>query len=414
MRLPSPFPLPLQGERIKERGTIEVWYNAAMKIVVDRNIPFAEDAFGTLGEVVVLPGREISADLVKDADALIVRSVTKVNEGLLRGSSVRFVATSTIGTDHVDEAYLAEKGIGFISAPGSNSNSVAEYVTAALLVLSERQGRTLAGSSIAVVGVGNVGSKVARNAEALGMNVMRNDPPLARKTKDKVFRSLNEVIGCDIVTVHVPLTRDGEDPTYHLADQVFLGKMSSGAIFINTSRGAVSETSALIDAIGSGHVSAVIDVWENEPEIDVGLLKKAGIGTSHIAGYSFDGKVNAVIACYTALCEFEGLEPTWSPDALMPPSDVPELEINCAGRKPENIIKDAVLSVYDILGDDTALRRSLDLPGEGRGPYFDRLRAEYPRRREFFNTKVRLKNGSEDAKKRLGAIGFKASSSDGE
>lgn len=380
-----------------------------MKIVADGSITYAEEAFAPIGDVRICQGREMGPHDVRDADILLVRSVTKVDAALLDGSRVRFAATATIGTDHIDEDYLRENGIGFSSAPGTSADAVLEYVFAALLTVCGRHGRNLAGSSIAVVGVGNVGSRVAACGEALGMKVFRNDPPLQRLTGSEIYRPLDEVIGCDIVTLHVPLTRVGEDPTFHLVDESVLKKMSPGALLVNTSRGGVVAGGALLRELEAGSISAALDVWEGEPDIDIDLLKRVELGTPHIAGYSFEAKVNATVAVYRAACEFFGIEPSWDPAGRMPPADVPEIEIDCFGKSEEDVIRQAVLSIYDIRRDDAALRKIQDLSETDRGFHFEKLRREYPRRREFFNTCVKLKNPISAAVKKLEALGFATS-----
>lgn len=380
-----------------------------MKIAADGNISYVEEAFGALGDVRVLRGREISPDDVRDADILLVRSVTQVGESLLEGSRVRFVATATIGTDHIDQTYLRNKGIGFTSAPGTSANAVAEYIVAALLTVCERQGRDLGQSSMAVVGVGNVGSKVAVYAEALGMKVFLNDPPLERQTGDKVYRPLDEVIGCDFVTMHVPLTREGQDPTFHLMDEAVLKKMSPGSVLLNTARGAVVDGGALSKELKAKRLSAVLDVWEGEPNIDVELLGEVALGTPHIAGYSFDGKVNATVVIYQAACKFLGVDPSWDPAAETASVEVPELDIDCAGKTEWDVLRGTVLSAYDIGTDDAALRKIRDLPEKDRGFHFEKLRREYPLRREFFTARMTLRNQTREIEKKLEALGFKTS-----
>ncbi|MCX7886676.1 MAG: 4-phosphoerythronate dehydrogenase [Verrucomicrobiae bacterium] len=359
-----------------------------MKIVADPNIPFVLEAFGPLGHVVLVPGRTMTAHDVRDADCLLVRSVTAVNAALLEGSRVRFVATATIGTDHVDTAYLAGRGIGFASAAGSNANSVAEYVVAALLELAHRKNFRLRDKTLGVVGVGNVGSKVVRYAEALGMRVLQNDPPRQRSEGLNHFVSLERVLTeADIVTLHVPLTRTGTDATYHLFEP-------RRGIIINTARGAVLDNRALLQAPLEG---LVLDVWENEPDLLPGLLQKTDIGTPHIAGYSFDGKVNGTRMIYEATCSFFGLMPNWQPQ--LPPPPVPKVELDATGLAEEEALRRVVSSVYDITADDRALRAA---PHQ-----FDRLRAEYPVRREFFNTAVLLRNAPEQLRQMCAALGFK-------
>lgn len=313
-----------------------------MKLVADPNIPMVREAFSAF-DITLIPGRAIHPASVRDADALLVRSVTPVNASLLAGSRVRFVGTATIGTDHVDTGYLAQTGIGFASAAGSNANSVAEYVVAALLELAERHKFRLRDKSLGVIGVGNVGSRVVRYARALGMRVLQNDPPLG--LHERAFEA-------DIVTVHVPLL----ETTQHMFHHDNLEKF----ILINTSRGAVVDNRALLKAIDGARVAgAVLDVWENEPNISPELLDVVDIGTPHIAGYSLDGKVNGVHMIYEAACRHFGLEPVWKP--VLPP--VQPVQISDFKRQ------------YDIVADDAALRADI------RG--FDRLRAEYPVRREF-------------------------------
>lgn len=360
-----------------------------MRIVADENIPYVREAFGGLGEVVTAAGRAMTADLVRDADVLLVRSVTRVNEALLAESRVRFVGTATIGTDHVDQAYLAGRGIRFAAAPGSNANSVAEYVTAALLVLAGRGGWALAGRRMGVIGVGNVGRRVVGKARALGMEPILNDPPLGRATGDARYRSLAEALEADVVTLHVPLTREGPDATYHMVNDGFLSQLRPGAVLINTSRGAVAETPALHRALDAGRLGAVVlDVWEHEPAIDASLVARADLATAHIAGYSFDGKVNGTVMLHEALCAFLERPVEWSPSLPAPP--VPRVEVTAEG---EEGLRQAVLAVYDIERDDADLRRVADLPVEERGPYFDRLRRDYPHRREFGGTVVEAPAG---------------------
>ncbi len=377
-----------------------------LKIVADENIPFVASAFAGVGQVRLIAGRELDASAVKDADVLLVRSVTPVNEQLLEGSRVRFVATATIGTDHVDEVYLKSRNIGFASAPGSNSNSVAEYVVAALLVVADRFGWRLDQKAIGVVGVGNVGSRVVAKAEALGMRVLQNDPPLARATGEARFLPLDELLGCDFLTLHTPLTREGEDATFHLADEALLRKLRLEAVVINTSRGAVVDNQALKMMLAEEWLAgAVLDVWEPEPELDEELLELVSLGTPHIAGYSFDGKVAATAMIYTAACEALGVEPTWSPQQVMPPPEVEAIEFDCNGVEDEEIIGEAVAAVYDIVADDFALRdiTEADDPAD----YFDHLRKVYPARREFQNTTVVLHGASPELRAKLTGIGFR-------
>jgi erythronate-4-phosphate dehydrogenase len=378
-----------------------------VKIVADRNIPLIEACVEHLGAVELFDGREITADKVKDADALLVRSVTQVNEALLRGSSVRFVATATIGFEHIDREYLASQGIGFSSAPGSNANSVAEYIVAALLEIGDRRGIQLHGSSIGIVGVGNVGSRVAVKCEALGMSVVLNDPPLARQTGDPRYRPLAEVCDCDFVTLHTPLTREGQDKTFHLANTAFFDALKPGAVFMNTSRGPVMETVALKSAVAAGKLGAVcLDVWEGEPNIDAHLLGQVDLASPHIAGYSFDGKVAGMVMIYEALCRHFDLKIEQAVGDFLPAPEVPALRLDnrCTAQE---VLQQAVTQVYAILSDDAHTREILTTSESKRSAFFDALRKNYPRRREFQNTTVHLQTPDPGLSSVLQAIGFK-------
>jgi erythronate-4-phosphate dehydrogenase len=376
-----------------------------MRIVADENIPFAAEALGSLGEVTLLPTHEITPGSVRGADALIIRSETKVNRARLDGSAVRFVGTSTIGTDHIDTGYLADRGIAFTSAPGSNANSVKEYVLAALLAVCRRLGWTLEGRTLGVVGVGNIGRRVATMAEKLGMRVLRNDPPLARQTGDPLYHSLDELMEADILTLHVPLTRDGQDPTLHLFNAARLRSMKRDAVLINSSRGPVVDNAALAEVLAGGYLgAAVLDVWEGEPRLDPGLLASVAIGTPHVAGYSLDGKVNAIVMVRAGLAQFARAKPSWNPASLLPPG--PAGPISVAAGSAEGALEAAVLAFYDILRDDRDLRPVLRLPEQQRPAFFQGLRTAYRIRREFSTAPVRLEGSARVWSQRLRAAGF--------
>ena len=372
-----------------------------MKIVADPNIPFVQEAFGLLADVRLVPGREITADMVRDADVLLVRSVTPVNATLLDGSRVRFVATATIGFDHIDREYLSQRGIGFASAQGSNANSVAEYVVAAMLSVAGLRKFHLRTKTLGVIGVGNVGSCVVRYAEALGLRVLQNDPPRQRTEQLAQFVSLERMLAeADIVTLHVPLVRGGEDHTFHLFAKERLGALETRKpVLINTARGAVVDNHALLKAVDGERLGGVVlDVWENEPNISLELLDVVDLATPHIAGYSLDGKVNGTRMIYEAVCGFFHLPPTWS--LHLPPSPVPRVELAVSsGEDEEEILRRVVRRVYDITDDDAALRRDVRA--------FDTLRTEYPVRREFFNTELVLRGASEELRATFTALGFK-------
>ena len=378
-----------------------------MKIVADENIPLVREAFCAFGEVVTCSAQEISTETVSDAELLLVRSVTRVDEALLGKSAVRFVAAASIGFDNVDTAYLRERGIGFSNAPGSNADSVADYITAALLATARRRGFSLAGKVLGVVGVGNVGSRVVEKAQVLGMDTIQNDPPLERQTGEARFRPLAEVVeNADLVTFHVPLTREGQDATLHMASRSLLGRMKPGSFIMNTARGPVVESNALLGGLKDGSVAgAVLDVWEGEPEISKELLGAADIGTSHIAGYSYDGKVNGTKIIREAAGRFLGDSRPWQVPELPAPAR-PLIEIDASGRPDEEVVGEAVAAAYDIEQDDRALRDTMDAARTERGALFDRLRKEYPTRRDFKSFQVEAGGAGPGALKMLRGLGF--------
>jgi erythronate-4-phosphate dehydrogenase len=373
-----------------------------MLILADENIPCVREAFASLGEVRTLPGRAMTAESMREAEVLLVRSVTQVGPRLLEGSRVRFVATATIGFDHVDLDYLAARGIGFAAAPGSNAESVAEYVATALLLLESRGKLRLADSTLGIVGVGNVGSRVARIAEALGMRVLLDDPPRARAEGTASFVSLESICAqADVITLHVPLSHEGPDATWHLLDQAFLASIRPGTILFNTSRGSVHETGALKAARRAGRIgSLVLDVFEAEPAIDPEMVALAEFATPHIAGYSFDGKVAGTRMIFEAACRFFGRPARW-PEGV-PPGEDPI----CRLDRPEPLV--AVRAAYDLLADDASLRQVMQASAaEERARGFDRLRKEYPRRREFARWTIELDGPALSVGPYLASLGFR-------
>lgn len=376
-------------------------------------MPLAREAFGSLGDAVILDGRSISAADVRDADALAIRSTTRVDRSLLEGSRVRFVGSATIGWDHLDTGYLDEAGIDWCASPGCNANSVSEYVTTALLRLASSDGVPLEGRTITVVGVGNVGRLVVEKARVQGMHPLLNDPPREREESDgdgrTVFASLDEALPrADIVTLHVPLSYEGNDKTFHLADGRFFDRLKPGATFINSSRGKVMNTGALVAAMKNGTVSrAVIDTWEGEPAIRPDLVERVHVATPHIAGYSYDGKVAGTVMVYRTLCRFLGVEPAWQPDDLLPPPPVPAVEIDAKGRSDTDVLAAVTSAVYDIAEDDRKLRAATEAADEvDRSEQFDGLRKQYPVRREFRFTNVRVKSASPGLEQKIAGLGF--------
>lgn len=383
-----------------------------MKILVDENIPAAQACFGQLGEVVRMPGRHLAAADVRDADALIVRSITRVTPALLSGSKVRFVGTATIGVDHIDLDYLRSSGIAFASAPGCNAQSVAEYVMTALLELEASRGLNLRAKSVGIFGLGNVGSRLKTLCEAFGLQVLACDPPLQAQGVGGLV-SADEVWQADIVSFHVPLLKGGFHPTYHLANEQRLRTLKPDAVLINTARGDVVDNCALSRVLQDRpDLSVVLDVWENEPLIDVDLACQVNIATPHIAGYSHDGKVRGTWMIYRALCEFLQLPVTVSEAELIPASLQRVLDLQAMPNPAALTARDLVRQTYPILEDDQALRASLLQGPEQRALAFDGLRKHYPVRREFASVLLQgleqvsqLQSGDEGA--RLRALGFR-------
>ena len=377
-----------------------------MKIIADENIPAVAEAFGTLGEVTLLPGRSLRARDVRAADVLLVRSVTRVGRELLEGSRVRFVGSATIGFDHVDRNYLRSQAIGFATAPGSNATSAAEYVVSALLALGERERFSLAGRTVGIVGCGNVGSRVRDRLAALGCDCLVNDPPLRERGGHDEFVGLDDILQADIISVHVPLEKEGRHPTWHLIDAVCLRRMKPGAVLINTARGAVVDNAALDAVLAQRRdLCVVLDVWEGEPAIATSLLEKLSLGTAHIAGYSLDGKLRGTEMIYRATCGYFQRAPCWDAAAVLPAADTLDLRDLSGGDDLERV-RAAVFQVYDIRVDDERLRGLLRLPPDERAAGFDRLRKEYPVRREFAASTVIIDSNAIGLGNLLRGIGF--------
>lgn len=375
-----------------------------MNILYDENIPCGAQAFSTLGSTRSMSGRDITREYLSDIDALFVRSVTKVNAQLLNGTPVRFVATATSGTDHIDHDYLEKNNIGFSDALGSNANSVAEYVTAALLVLSHRYNITLKGLTIGIIGVGNVGTRVAEKALALGMNVLLNDPPRAREEEAFISTPLQDILHCDVVTVHTPLTHDGMDPTFHLIGEKEIHTLKENTILIQPSRGAVVDCTALLARLQNGPaLHAVLDVWENEPSPMPALVDAVDIATPHIAGYSWTSKIAATADVYNAACRFFNVKSSWQPPSLPENMSPPKVVLSPEDDASTQLRK-AVLSVYDIIADDSRMREILNLPTTEHAAFFDGLRKSYPIRLEFPYAEVAEK--TEEIAAELSGIGF--------
>ncbi len=374
-----------------------------MNILIDENIAFADTAFNHLGNVRLLHGRKINNESLKEIDVLIVRSITNVNEALLKNTPVKFAGTATIGTDHIDLEYLKANNIFFADAKGCNAYSVAEYVVASILNLSVKYNFRLQDKTIGIVGVGNVGRKVAAFAKALGMNVRLNDPPLERIGDQQKFVSLNEILKCDIITLHTPLNLTGIDKTVHLLNRENLLKLKENVILINTSRGAVVDNNALLETLKRKNIITVLDVWEHEPELNLDLLNKTELATPHIAGYSYEGKVNGTVMIYNSLCDFLAIEKKF--DFKLPSVTNPEIEIDFSD-KFENTLNGLISNIYSISEDDNRMRKMLGMARNELATEFDNQRKIYHIRREFNNYTLKSDNLNEGLRSILSELRF--------
>jgi erythronate-4-phosphate dehydrogenase len=393
-----------------------------MKIVMDENIPFGPELFSRIGDVRTLPGRGIKPSDLKDVDALLVRSVTRVDEELLSGSPVKFVGTATIGDDHIDKEYLHRSRIGFSTARGCNANSVSEWVVCSILHAADILGIRTRDLTLGIVGVGNVGRRVFEKARALGMNVLLNDPPRAdaeaahrglplREDETQEFVGLDPVLErADIVTLHVPLTREGVHATHRLIGAEQLRKMKASAVIINSSRGPVVEEEALRLALSGGVIrAAMLDVWVNEPDISPSTLERVLIGTPHIAGYSLDGKANGTRMVYEACIRFFGMHPEGQKLRLPPPA-VREMTLDFAEDETgDESVRRVLSAAYPILRDDARLRAQFRLfPPDQTGVRFDWLRKTYPVRREWHSIRLKIgKDSMHPSAAVLGGLGFR-------
>ncbi|MBN1377650.1 MAG: 4-phosphoerythronate dehydrogenase PdxB [Gammaproteobacteria bacterium] len=372
-----------------------------MKIIIDNKIPYIRGALEPFAEVVYLPGKSTTADVVKDADALVTRTRTICNKEILEGSKVKFIATATIGFDHIDTNYCKEAGIAWTNAPGCNAESVNQYISSALFSYSLRKTFQLKGKTIGIVGVGQVGSRIAKTCKILGMNVLLNDPPRERTEGPSQFVSLQAIQDqADIITFHVPLNMEGVDCTYHMADKQFLRNLKNKPLIINSCRGEVFDTNAVKNALDAGYISGLmIDCWENEPEIDLELLDKVDYGTPHIAGYSKDGKANGTTMSVRAISRFFGLGiDEWEPTGVDLPEN-PVIELDGNNKDEESILADAILSTYKIERDDKVLRDNTNL--------FEKLRGDYPVRREFDSYSIKATHAQPTVLEKLKKLGFR-------
>lgn len=332
------------------------------KVIYDEKVPYLAEALGDRYSLCPRPAWEITREAVADADALVIRTRTRVNRELLEGSRCKVVATATIGTDHIDLAWCREAGIRVANAPGCNAPAVAQWVYAAIGAIPNRAERPIIG----VVGAGHVGSIVADWGRKMGMEVMTCDPPRARAEGAEGFCDLAEIAEkADIITFHTPLTQSGEDATYHLAGESFFNTLKRKPYILNAARGAVTDTQAMLRALKSGKIAGVmIDCWEGEPEIDRELLEKAIVATPHIAGYSLEGKIRATAMATDFIKQALGIDSGCA--------DQSRAEVAAGAARNVSLV--GVAESYDILADT---RRLKSAPGE-----FENLRNNYVLRHE--------------------------------
>lgn len=376
-----------------------------MKIVADRDIPEIANAFAELGEVELLAGREIGRAQLRDCRCLIVRSVTRVDAALLDGSAVEFVATATIGTDHVDLESLARANIGFANAAGCNAEAAAEYVIDGLFELSARRGFDPLERRAGIVGCGNVGSRVRVKLEALGIDTLVCDPPLAAAgAGDRADVDLATLLReCDLVSLHVPLTRDGAWPTFHLFDATRLAALTDGCVLINAARGAVVDNAALTALLrGRDDLIVFLDTWEGEPLVSRDLLARVDLATPHVAGYSVEGRLRGTQMVLAAACRHFGVESGWDMDCWLP---APRELRPAASDSPCASWRALLREHWDIGLDDAAFRPGKDLDDVDRTRLFDALRRDYPPRVEYSRCRVKPQPPWLDAA-RLDRMGF--------
>ena len=363
-----------------------------LKIIADSKIPYLKGILEPYARISYYPPQEITADKVHDADILIIRTRTRCDKQLLGNSRCRFIGTATIGYAHIDTGYCQEHGITWQNAPGCNASSVGQYILSSLLLLSRHTGRSLQDMTIGIVGVGHVGSIVAKYCRIMGMKVLLNDPPRARKEGEKTFVPLSEIAKeCDIITFHTPLILSGTDKTWHLADEKFLASLAKRPVIINSSRGEVTDNHALLHALDTRLISEVIlDCWEHEPDINLELLTKAFIATPHIAGYSADGKSTATRMIVQAIGEKTGISIDTS--AIKPPPPVyPDLSLS-----GPQALADAVIYTYNPNTESQKLKDHPEL--------FEDFRNNYPLRREF--NAYNIVHAPDHIKEKLLALGF--------
>jgi len=380
-----------------------------MKILADENIPHVKELYSEFAKIVTCDGRKITADKLADVDVLLVRSVTKVNRGLLEGTSVKFVGTATIGLDHIDTDWLNEQNIKYTNAPGCNSIAVAEYILSGLLVIAQKYDIDLRTTKVGIVGAGNVGTAVSERLDIIGIPYVLYDPPLQQRGDPREMVDEIGLADCEFITFHVPLTteKDSQWPTDQMVDASFLAKMKRMKYLFNTSRGHVINGEALKNWLDSNNeYQAIIDVWENEPFIDRDLVEKCFLSTPHIAGHTREGKTRGTTMNYHAFCKYFEYEDKLDDDTFLK-RDMPKDIIHL--RQEQSYMRalaSAVWNVYDIRDDDKALRGGLN---KDMTKHFDRLRKGYKVRREFTAHRIDPLTLPDGSRRTLTELGFRTS-----
>jgi len=361
--------------------SVNVIMHPSMKIVIDQNIPGVNETFAHHGEVFKTDGRQLSPVHLAGARALIVRSVTAVNRELLHGTAVEFVGTTTIGTDHLDIPWLEQHGIRWASAPGCNADAAAQYTLGMITLAGRRLGFEITNRSLGIIGHGNVGSRVHRLLTGLGVRLIKvYDPPLADAGHPELCQ-LEELADCDVISFHVPLIDTGPYPTMGLVSEAYLSALRPGTLLVNTSRGKVTRGPSLRRWLTSGLGHAALDVWPDEPDIDIALLEATTVATPHVAGYSLDGKLRGTQMVYREFCNWLKVTPN-DQDLLS------GLVVDSSLSSPVRAVDDAILTACPVERDDAALRKLAGISAESRPAYFDALRHNYPERRDFAGWQV--------------------------
>ncbi|QQS50604.1 MAG: 4-phosphoerythronate dehydrogenase [Bacteroidota bacterium] len=370
-----------------------------MKIIADKDIPFLFGVFEPFCDIEYFHHSKINNQIVLGADVLIIRTRTICNAELLKGSKVKFIASATIGFDHIDVDYCKKEGISWKNSPGCNSGAVKQWFMSAIFALIAKQNMNIRDITLGVVGVGHVGSKVASFAEAIGLRVLLNDPPRERVEGNCNFRVMQSIIReCNLISFHVPLIHNGPDKTFHLVNQSFIESLQPGTMLINCSRGEVIDTNAFLSVGKKKKLKAVLDVFENEPSISQELASMASIITPHIAGYSIEGKANATTQVVQRVAEYLEIPLNdWQPDYELP-GYLNQLVVDAKNKENDEVMAEVICRTYAVEKDDALLRKNLN--------NFENIRSSYVYRYEPQDWTIGLLNGGAEIIQSLKAIGF--------